>query len=718
MRNGPPCKGLPARWPPRRGSTRPAPSGKGNASLAVIARHRLGARCYHAIHPRRAAKQSVPTFCTPRAGPQRVYGDLSGRRFCGVRGAKPQAGAGASGPSRRGLAAHVPARPPDALWHRRKHAAPRMSLAPHPRLQKPAGPVVLCICDGFGVGRCPEADAIAAAHTPNLDALKARHPHTRLFAHGPWVGLPSEDDMGNSEVGHNAIGCGRIVSQGAKLVNQAIESGSMFAPGSTWAEAVSHCTSSGGALHFAGLLSDGNVHSHIRHLLAMLDKAAEQGVAKARVHALFDGRDVGETSAPQYIAQLEEALERHRAAGLDYRVASGGGRMITTMDRYRANWAIVQRGFYAHVYGHSVNGNYAKSCLEAYNALRAKRGDVDQNLEEFVVVDADGKPVGPVAPGDSFIFFNFRGDRAIEISTAMDALAAGRASPEAKAFTFFDLACPCGSPAPENVYYAGMMLYDGDLGIPRHYLVAPPSIDNTLDEHLCRSGVNCYAISETQKYGHVTYFFNGNRSGKFDERLDHYVEVPSDRIEFSQAPWMKAGEITTEVEKAVASGQYQFIRLNYANTDMVGHCGDFEMARVAAECVDVCLGRLSRAVEQAHGVLIVIADHGNSDEMYEVAKRPDGSYAVKLDKAGKKVVKTSHSLNPVPCIVCDYSTPFLARARAEGAAEGVPAGASARPLPYTVDTATPMGLSSVAATCLAFLGFEKPAGYDEGVLRF
>ncbi|TNJ26628.1 2,3-bisphosphoglycerate-independent phosphoglycerate mutase [Giardia muris] len=603
---------------------------------------------------------------------------------------------------------------------------PRKPLEPHGRVTRGRRPVVLCICDGMGYGRAAEADAVRAAYTPVLDMLHARYPHTALYAHGTHVGLPEDTDMGNSEVGHNCIGCGRVLAQGAKLINEALASGALFGPGTVWARCVAQAREGAGrqrSLHLVGLFSDGNVHSHLAHLFALLRRAKADGVGRVRLHLLFDGRDVGETSGPLFIEKLDGLLAELNTAekdgGFECRVASGGGRMTTTMDRYEADWGIVERGFLAHVHGVSVHGNYFGALGEAYAALQTKgrrSGEgvvIDQNLEEFVLVDgASGRPVGPVEDGDVVVLFNFRGDRALEFSQAMDAVAGGEEA--AAAFRPFRLAfgrdevakrypavagekmAGAARPVPRGVFYAGMMLYDGDLQIPRHFLVDPPRISDTLDDYLTEAGVACYAVSETQKYGHVTYFFNGNRSGKFSEALDTYEEVASDKdIEFSRAPWMKAHEITRLTEAAIRGGRHPFIRLNYPNPDMVGHCGDFEMARLAVECVDVCLGRLHRAVSDVGGCLIVIADHGNSDEMFELTK--DGQ--VKKDAQGRPVVKTSHSLNPVPCIIVD---------------EGGEGGKKE----YRPELRSGMGLSSVAATVLELLGFKKPDEYDESVLQF
>ena len=533
------------------------------------------------------------------------------------------------------------------------------------------GPVVLAILDGVGFGKYADGDGVKLAHTPVLDELLTNAPHTSLKAHGTAVGMPSDADMGNSEVGHNAIGSGRVFSQGAKLVEEAVATGKLF-EGETWKQAVANVLEKGGTLHFLGLFSDGNVHSHVDHLKAMVSRAAEAGVKHVRVHILLDGRDVPETSALEYIDPFEEFLAGLRQQGCDARIASGGGRMVITMDRYGANWDMVRRGWEIHVQG---KGEFFKDAHTAVATLRERTGAIDQDLPPFVISDDGQTPVGAMKDGDSVIFFNFRGDRSLEITAAFEG---------GEEFDKFDRG------SVPQVYYAGMMEYDGDLHVPKHYLVSPPAIDRTMDEYLCASGVKQLAVSETQKYGHVTYFFNGNRSGKFDEVLDEYVEIRSDIVPFEQRPWMKCAEITDTVIGAIESGDYRMIRLNYPNGDMVGHTGSMDAVLVAMGALDLCLGRLKAAVEAAGGVLVISADHGNADDMYEHKK--DGS--LKVDAAGNPARKTSHSLNPVPCIVYDP----------EGKGE------------YAHELRAGLGISSLAATCIELLGFEAPADYDQSVL--
>ena len=517
-------------------------------------------------------------------------------------------------------------------------------------------PIVLVVMDGVGKGDGGSGDAVVVAKTPTLDHLLATCPHTYLKAHGTAVGLPSDEDMGNSEVGHNALGCGQVYSQGAKLVGESIENGVLFAS-DVWKELVENAKS-GKAMHFLGLLSDGNVHSNIAHLIALLKAARAAGVQKAYCHILLDGRDVPATSALEYVGQLEEVLTQLNTDGCDYAIASGGGRMQVTMDRYEANWGMVEAGWRTHVQG---QGRMFASAKEAIETYRAETGCIDQDLPAFVVA-RNGEPVAKIANGDSVVLFNFRGDRAQEISLAFDR----------KDFDKFDRGDYTG------VLFAGMLQYDGDLNIPEKYLVQPPVITNTLTEVLCQAGVREFAVSETQKYGHVTYFWNGNRSGKVSEELEEYLEIPSDVIPFEQAPAMKSKEITEAMVKAMASGKFQFLRCNYPNGDMVGHTGVMDAVVYAMECVDGGLKAILEAADQYGYTVLITADHGNADQMTETKK-------------GKTSVRTAHSLNPVPFIIYDKDNQW-----------------NIVPGSY--------GLANVAPTVVKMMGLTAPACWESSMV--
>jgi len=527
------------------------------------------------------------------------------------------------------------------------------------------GPLLLIIMDGIGIGKPDETNAVWLAKPPNLDQLLKSDMCTQLNAHGTAVGLPSDEDMGNSEVGHNAIGAGRIFDQGARLVNKALKSGEIFKT-KVW-EKITTRALNGGTVHFIGLLSDGNVHSHIEQLFIMIDKCAELNFPKVKIHALLDGRDVGERTALDYLIPTEEKLKKiSKKKSLDYAIASGGGRMKVTMDRYNSDWNIVKRGWEAHVLGRGRMFRSASQAVKTFYEEDPKA--TDQYLPEFVVIDSTGKPKGTIKDGDAVIFFNFRGDRAIEISRAFTE----------KDFTEFDRG------SLPDIFYAGMMEYDGDAHIPPNFLVQPPAIDRVVTEYLCAEGIKSFAVSETQKYGHVTYFWNGNRSGYIDERLEKYVEIPSDRIEFDKAPQMKAKEITDTAIDLLKSGNYKFGRLNFPNGDMVGHTGNMQAAIAAVETVDKYLGELLAVVKELKGIAVVTADHGNADQMFTI------------DKKGAKSVKTAHSLNPVPFIIDDS----LYRGE------------------YRMADIKEKGLSNIAATLLNLLGYEKPEDYDPSLIEF
>lgn len=528
------------------------------------------------------------------------------------------------------------------------------------RETKQVKPILLIVIDGVGYSKTGLGDAVTEGKTPYLHSLCKNYPNTKLKAHGKAVGLPSDEDMGNSEVGHNALGCGQIYAQGAELVNQSIESGKMFTS-PTWKAVIENVKNNKSTLHFMGLLSDGNVHSHINHLFKMIREAKNEGVQRLRIHTLLDGRDVPATSALTYVDKLEALLKELNDGSFDGQIASGGGRMKITMDRYQASWAMVEAGWNTHVIGEGRQFNSAKEAIETY---RKELNVIDQDLPAFVIAK-DGKPVGPMNDNDSVVLFNFRGDRALEISMAFD---------DDGTFDKFK------KKKNPKVYYAGLLEYDSELHIPKKYLVQPPEIKNTLTELLVKNKLAECAISETQKYGHVTYFWNGNRSGYLDEKLEKFIEITSDLVPFEQRPWMKSAEITDETIKQLQTHKYQFIRINYPNGDMVGHTGSLPATIIAMEALDLALNRLIETAKKEGYTVLLVADHGNAEEMLE------------KNKKGKLQVRTAHSLNPVPFIVIDDDIKYEI-------AEG------------------DFGLANVAATVAKMLGLEIPSMWEKPIIK-
>jgi len=514
-------------------------------------------------------------------------------------------------------------------------------------------PVVLVVMDGVGLSDKVEGNAVKQAYTPTLDKLMSENPFIQLKAHGTAVGLPSDEDMGNSEVGHNALGAGQIYSQGAKLVNESIASGQIF-ESATWKWLTQDLNNQ--TLHLIGLLSDGNVHSHVDHVLAMLKRAKKDGVKRVALHALSDGRDVEQQSALTYIDKVESLMSELNDENFESVIASGGGRMLVTMDRYDADWPMVERGWNTHVKGIA---RQFESATDAITTYREETPDLSDQYVPAWVVAKDGQAIAPIVDGDSVIFFNFRGDRALEISKTFE----GGAD-----FDHFDRG------HVPNVKYAGMLQYDGDLKIPEHFLVDPPHIENTLTEQMVKNDLSIFAISETQKFGHMTYFWNGNRSERVSETNETWVEIKGDDVTFDQRPWMKSAEITDTVIDALDSKKYDFIRINYPNGDMVGHTGNFLSVVMSVEAVDLALERLLPAIKRNNATLIVLADHGNADEM--------------LDKKGN--VKTAHSLMPVPFIVYNKDVSLKSGE---------------------------FGLANVAATVADLMGFEPHEDWEESLIK-
>lgn len=546
-------------------------------------------------------------------------------------------------------------------------------LADHPKLEK-GKPLAVIVLDGWGEEKADQYNCIHVAETPTMDSLKKGAPEKWMLikAHGPAVGLPTEDDMGNSEVGHNALGAGRIFAQGAKLVDYALESGKIYT--GEGFKYIKECFGTG-TLHFIGLLSDGGVHSRLDQLQLLLKGSARNGAKRIRVHILTDGRDCLDGSSVGFVETLEKDLAELRKEGVDAQIASGGGRMYVTMDRYENDWGVVKRGWDAQVLGEAPYK--FRSAVEAVKKLREEPNASDQYLPPFVIVDENNKAVGPILDGDAVVTINFRADRMTMVAKAF----------EYENFDKFDRV------RYPKVRYAGMLQYDGELKLPSHYLVNPPDIDRTSGEYLVHNGVRTFACSETVKFGHVTFFWNGNRSGYFNKDLEEYVEIPSDSgITFNVQPKMKALEIGERVRDAILSRKFDQIRVNLPNGDMVGHTGDIEATVVACKAADEAVKMILDAVEQVGGIYLVTADHGNAEDMVKRTK----TGKPQLDKEGKIQILTSHTCSPVPIAI-----------GGPGLKEGVR---------FRNDLKQP-GLANVAATMINLMGFEAPSDYEPTLIE-
>uniref|UniRef100_A0ACD5T9K0 Uncharacterized protein n=1 Tax=Avena sativa TaxID=4498 RepID=A0ACD5T9K0_AVESA len=547
------------------------------------------------------------------------------------------------------------------------------TLPDHPKLPK-GKLVTVVVLDGWGEATPDQYNCIHRAETPVMDSLKNGAPEkwTLVKAHGTAVGLPSDDDMGNSEVGHNALGAGRIFAQGAKLVDAALASGKIWED-----EGFNYIKESfaEGTLHLIGLLSDGGVHSRLDQVQLLVKGASERGAKRIRLHILTDGRDVLDGSSVGFVETIENDLAQLREKGVDARVASGGGRMYVTMDRYENDWGVVKRGWDAQVLGEAPYK--FKSALEAVKTLRAEPKANDQYLPPFVIVDESGKSVGPIVDGDAVVTFNFRADRMVMLAKALE-------------FADFDKFDRVRVP---KIKYAGMLQYDGELKLPNKFLVSPPLIERTSGEYLVKNGVRTFACSETVKFGHVTFFWNGNRSGYFDETKEEYIEIPSDSgITFNEQPKMKALEIAEKTRDAILSGKFDQVRINLPNGDMVGHTGDIEATVVACKAADEAVKIVLDAVQQVGGIYLVTADHGNAEDM--VKRNKSGQPA--LDKSGSIQILTSHTLQPVPVAI-----------GGPGLHPGVK---------FRTDIKTP-GLANVAATVMNLHGFLAPDDFETTLIE-
>ena len=504
------------------------------------------------------------------------------------------------------------------------------------------GPIVLAVLDGVGLAPDSPGNAVSKARTVFLGKAVREYPHLALDASGEAVGLIA-GQMGNSEVGHNTMGAGRAIKQGIARIEEAFDTGEIY-NSEAWQEAIRRGKEA--TLHFAGIFSDGGVHSHISHLEKMVEEAYKEGVRRMRVHAVFDGRDVLPQSEPKFIHQFEDFIQKFPDA--DIKIADGGGRMVYVADRYENDWEMVARGWDAMVNGEA--DYYFRSADEAIDILRRINPTVqDQYLPAFVIVDKDEKPVGKVEKGDAFIYFDFRADRAIEI---------------AMAFTYWDFPYfNRGNYTPDDVYFVGMTEYNSDTHVPEHRLVQPVEINETLNQFLGARGISEFAVSETVKFGHITYYFNGNSYEKAPG--EEFAEIESYTEPFETRPWMKTAEITDKVIENL--DKYKFVRLNYPGGDMVGHTADLEATVIAMEAIDIELKRIAEAVDKLGGMMIIVADHGNAEEL--------------LDENGEK--KTAHTVNKVPCVFYDNT-----RNRDN----------------YDIATVTNPGLKNIAATVATLLG--------------
>ena len=467
-------------------------------------------------------------------------------------------------------------------------------------------PTVLLIMDGFGLAPASPANAISCAATPVLDGLFETCPHTELQASGLDVGLP-EGQMGNSEVGHTNIGAGRVVYQDLPRISNAVADGSFFR-NPAYRDAMDACRDNGGALHIAGLLSDGGVHSHITHLFALLEMAKKRGLSRVYIHALLDGRDVGPTTGVNYVRQLAEKCAELGVG----RIATLQGRFYG-MDRDK-RWDRVEKGYAAMVYGEGVqDADPVHAVEESY-----RNGVTDEFLLPTVC-----DPRGVIRAHDSVIFLNFRPDRAREITRAL-------VDPAFDGFARRDGALP--------LQYVCTTQYDAT--IPNVAVAFPPEeIRMTFGEYLGKLGLTQLRIAETEKYAHVTFFFNGGTEASYPGEDRCLIPSPKEFPTYDLIPEMSARKVTDECVKRIESGKYDVVICNLANCDMVGHTGVKAAAIKAVETVDECVGRIADAVREMGGIALITADHGNADRIM----KPDGS------------PDTAHTTNPVPLILVGSS---------------------------------------------------------------
>ena len=486
------------------------------------------------------------------------------------------------------------------------------------------GPLIHVVLDGWGVGAADETNAVNRANLPVMSRLIRGCPYTQLWTHGKYVGLPNEKDMGGSEVGHMTMGAGMVMEQGPTLIQNLLQSGEFF-ENPVLSRIIQNCVERDTPLHLLGLLSNGNIHSHVDHTEAIIRHAFQSGIRRCYLHALLDGRDVGVQSALDFTEPFEKLFSelKGQRPGIDYAFASGGGREVITMDRDN-NWEKIETGWQIHVQGQSEN--QFPSIRDAIEHFRKQNPEIiDQDIPGFVII-RNGEAVGRIEDQHALIFTNFRGDRATEFSQAV----------LADDFSYFErYRCP-------EVLFAGMTQYDQDNQIPPDYLVGTPVVEEPFGKRILELGLKQFRLTETQKFAHVTFFYNGGYREPLDPLQENYHLIASDKIpSFAERPAMKAPGISKKAVEFINSGEYQYGLINFANADMVGHTGDLQATVRAVEAVDAALDNIVRAIDAVNGLLVITADHGNADEM--LISNQNGTLAI----------STKHSLNPVPFLIYD-----------------------------------------------------------------
>jgi 2,3-bisphosphoglycerate-independent phosphoglycerate mutase len=476
--------------------------------------------------------------------------------------------------------------------------------------------------DGIGLRESEQGNAVKLARTPNLWKLWGEGKTISLGASGRFVGL-DDGEQGNSEVGHLALGSGQILLQDAGRVDEwlgLLDAPSKLPTAPAWQEVLARCKSgdnqTAGTLHISGIFADGRVHADVKHFYAILDQAAKDGIKRVRLHLLTDGKDVPPQSALEYIDKVEQVFADYNKQGFDYAIADGGGRETIVCDRYYSDIGWVEKGYKLWVHGEARAFKSAREAIETYRAENSEQQD--QFMPIFVLPESDGC----IKDGDALIFFNFRADRAIEISETFDA--------PKEWYKHFDI-----SDRPD-VLFVGMMHYDPDRNIPSRYLMQKPEYSNVLAEALAKAGKKSFAVSESWKFGHVTFYWDGLKSAPFFGET--VVDIPATKAPFVNRPWMKSDEITDSLINALDGGEFDFLRCNFPNGDMVGHSAELLPTLMTVEAVDLAMGRIMKACEKTGTVLIATADHGKAEELiYE-----DGS------------PRTAHTTNRVPFTVWNY----------------------------------------------------------------